>query len=73
MATHYEMKGKKVHYGILDEQFSEYSYGLRPKRYAVMAITKAIELMNDGNDLVDLIHSKMKGFINKKTYNKNFL
>ncbi len=49
---------------ILDEQFSEYSYGLRPKRYAVMAITKALELMNDGNDLVDLIHSKMKGFIN---------
>ena len=49
---------------ILDEQFSEYSYGLRHKRYAVKAITKALELMNDGNDLVDLIHYKMKGFIN---------
>ena len=33
---------------IFDEQFSEYSYGFRPKRYAEMAIVHALELMNDG-------------------------
>lgn len=33
---------------IFDEQFSEYSYGFRPKRYAEMAIVRALELMNDG-------------------------
>lgn len=37
---------------IFDEQFSEYSYGFRPKRYAEIAITKALELMNDGYDWV---------------------
>ena len=33
---------------IFDEQFSEYSYGFRPKRYAEMAIVQALEFMNDG-------------------------
>jgi group II intron reverse transcriptase/maturase len=33
---------------IFDEQFSDYSYGFRPKRYAEMAIVRALELMNDG-------------------------
>ncbi|MFE5278648.1 reverse transcriptase domain-containing protein, partial [Bacillus cereus] len=33
---------------IFDKQFSEYSYGFRPRRYAEMAILKALEFMNDG-------------------------
>lgn len=37
---------------IFDDQFSEYSYGFRPKRYAEMAIIRTLELMNDGYDWV---------------------
>jgi len=33
---------------IFEREFSEYSYGFRPKRYAEMAITKALEYMNEG-------------------------
>ncbi|MEK4146205.1 reverse transcriptase domain-containing protein [Robertmurraya sp. FSL W8-0741] len=40
---------------IFDKQFSEYSYGFRPRRYAEMAILKALEFMNDGYDwMVDI-------------------
>jgi RNA-directed DNA polymerase len=40
---------------IFDKQFSEYSYGFRPNRYAEMAILKALELMNDGYEwIVDI-------------------
>ncbi|MDF1511605.1 reverse transcriptase domain-containing protein, partial [Robertmurraya sp. DFI.2.37] len=40
---------------IFDKQFSEYSYGFRPRRYAEMAILKALEFMNDGYDwIVDI-------------------
>ena len=40
---------------IFDKQFSEYSYGFRPKRYAEMAILKSLEYMNDGYDwIVDI-------------------
>jgi len=40
---------------MFDNQFSEYSYGFRPKRYAEMAILKALEFMNDGYDwIVDI-------------------
>src|SRR5699024_716435 len=40
---------------ICDQQFSEYSYGFRPRRYAEMAIRKALEYMNDEYDwIVDI-------------------
>ncbi|UAC49028.1 group II intron reverse transcriptase/maturase [Bacillus aquiflavi] len=40
---------------MFDKQFSEYSYGFRPRRYAEMAILKALEFMNDGYDwIVDI-------------------
>lgn len=40
---------------IFDKQFSEYSYGFRPRRYAEMAILKALEFMNGGYDwIVDI-------------------
>lgn len=37
---------------MFDSQFSESSYGFRPKRYAEMAILKALEYMNDGYEWV---------------------
>ncbi|MBD3110175.1 group II intron reverse transcriptase/maturase [Bacillus sp. AGMB 02131] len=37
---------------IFEEQFSEYSYGFRPKRSCEMAITKSLEFLNDGHDWV---------------------
>lgn len=33
---------------IFDKQFSEYSYGFRPRKRAEMAIQQALEFMNDG-------------------------
>ncbi|MCD7036741.1 group II intron reverse transcriptase/maturase [Metabacillus sp. GX 13764] len=40
---------------LFDREFSEYSYGFRPNRYAEMAILKALEFMNDGYDwIVDI-------------------
>lgn len=40
---------------MFDKQFSEYSYGFRPRRYAEMAILKALEFMNDGYEwIVDI-------------------
>ena len=40
---------------MFDKLFSENSYGFRPKRYAEMAILKALEFMNDGYDwIVDI-------------------
>lgn len=40
---------------IFDKQFSDHSYGFRPKRYAEMAILKALEYMNDGYEwIVDI-------------------
>src|SRR5699024_2050516 len=40
---------------IFDSQFSDNSYGFRPKRYAEMAIVKALEYMNDGYEwIVDI-------------------
>lgn len=37
---------------IFEEQFSEYSYGFRPKRSCEMAIIKSLEILNDGYDWV---------------------
>ena len=37
---------------IFEEQFSEYSYGFRPKRSCEMAIIKSLEFLNDGHDWV---------------------
>ena len=40
---------------IFDSQFSENSYGFRPRRYAEMAIIKALEYINDGYEwIVDI-------------------
>lgn len=40
---------------MFDTQFSEYSYGFRPKRYAEMAITQALDYLNDGYEwIVDI-------------------
>nr|WP_307345341.1 group II intron reverse transcriptase/maturase [Metabacillus malikii] len=40
---------------MFDKQFNENSYGFRPRRYAEMAILKALEFMNDGYDwIVDI-------------------
>src|SRR5699024_2979107 len=37
---------------VFDSEFSDYSYGFRPKRYAEMAIIQALEYMNDGYDWI---------------------
>lgn len=40
---------------MFDKQFSEFSYGFRPKRYAEMAILQALEYLNEGYDwIVDI-------------------
>src|SRR5699024_10960389 len=40
---------------IFDSQFSDSSYGFRPRRYAEMAILKALDYMNDGYEwMVDI-------------------
>ena len=40
---------------IFEKQFSEYSYGFRPRRSCEMAIIKRLEYINDGYDwLVDI-------------------
>src|SRR5699024_6674109 len=40
---------------IFDSQFSDNSYGFRPRRYAEMAILKALDYMNDGYEwIVDI-------------------
>lgn len=40
---------------IFDRQFSDHSYGFRPRRYAEMAILKALEYMNAGYEwIVDI-------------------
>lgn len=37
---------------IFEKQFSEFSYGFRPKRSCEMAIIKSLEILNDGHDWV---------------------
>ncbi|WP_245630364.1 group II intron reverse transcriptase/maturase [Amphibacillus sediminis] len=37
---------------IFEKQFSDYSYGFRPRRSCEMAITKALEYLNDGYEWV---------------------
>lgn len=37
---------------IFEKQFSEFSYGFRPKRSCEMAIVKSLEFLNDGHDWV---------------------
>jgi RNA-directed DNA polymerase len=37
---------------LFDKQFSEYSYGFRPRRHAEMAILKTLEFLNDGYDWI---------------------
>jgi len=40
---------------MFDREFSEYSYGFRPNRYAEMAILQALEFLNEGYDwIVDI-------------------
>jgi RNA-directed DNA polymerase len=37
---------------VFEEQFSEFSYGFRPKRSCEMAIIKSLEFLNEGHDWV---------------------
>ena len=37
---------------IFEKQFSDFSYGFRPKRSCEMAIIKSLEFLNDGHDWV---------------------
>ncbi|WP_042356885.1 group II intron reverse transcriptase/maturase [Bacillus rubiinfantis] len=37
---------------IFEKQFSEFSYGFRPKRSCEMAVIKSLEFLNDGHDWV---------------------
>lgn len=37
---------------IFEKQFSDFSYGFRPKRSCEMAIVQSLELLNDGHDWV---------------------
>lgn len=40
---------------IFEKQFSEFSYGFRPKRSCEMAVIKSLEFLNDGHDwIVDI-------------------
>ncbi|WP_257156151.1 reverse transcriptase domain-containing protein, partial [Bacillus thuringiensis] len=40
---------------MFEKQFSEFSYGFRPKRSCEMAIVKSLEFLNDGYDwIVDI-------------------
>lgn len=51
---------------IYEEQFSESSYGFRPKRSYEMAIIRSLELMNDGYDwIVDLDLEKFFDTVNQ--------
>lgn len=63
---------------LVDERFSNFSYGFRPNRSAQHAILKALELFNDGHDYIvdidlakffdnvphDRLMSKVHAFIN---------
>lgn len=63
---------------LVDERFSNFSYGFRPNRNAQQAILKALELFNDGHDYIvdidlakffdnvphDRLMSKVHAFIN---------
>ena len=51
---------------IYEKQFSESSYGFRPKRSCEMAIIRSLELMNDGYDwIVDLDLEKFFDTVNQ--------
>lgn len=51
---------------IYGEQFSNSSYGFRPKRSCEMAVIRGLELMNDGNDwIVDLDLEKFFDAVNQ--------
>lgn len=51
---------------IYEEQFSESSYGFRPKRSCEMAVIRSLELMNDGYDwIVDLDLEKFFDTVNQ--------
>ncbi len=53
---------------IFDEQFSEYSYGFRPKRYAEMAIVKTLEYLNGGYEWV--VDIDLEKFFDKVHHDK---
>ena len=51
---------------IYEEQFSENSYGFRPRRSCEQAVIKALEMINDGNDwIVDLDLEKFFDTVNQ--------
>jgi len=50
---------------IFDKQFSDHSYGFRPRRYAEMAIIKGLEYINDGYEwIVDIDLEKFFDTVN---------
>jgi group II intron reverse transcriptase/maturase len=50
---------------IFEKQFSEFSYGFRPKRSCEMAIIKSLEFLNDGHDwVVDIDHERFFDTVN---------
>lgn len=53
---------------IFDKDFSEYSYGFRPKRYAQMAIVQALENLNNGYNWV--IDIDLEKFFDKVHHDK---
>lgn len=51
---------------IFEEQFSDYSYGFRPKRSAEQAVIKAIEYLNEGYEwIVDIDLEKFFDTVNQ--------
>ena len=53
---------------IFEEQFSEHSYGFRPKRSCEMAVIKSLEIINDGyNWIVDV---DLERFFDKVNHDK---
>lgn len=47
---------------LVDERFSNSSYGFRPNRSAQQAILKALEFINDGHDYIVDINNDLYGF-----------
>lgn len=55
---------------IYEEQFHDYSYGFRPSRcaYAQQAILTALDMINDGNDL--MVDIDLEKFFDTANYDK---
>ncbi|WP_235848520.1 reverse transcriptase domain-containing protein [Litchfieldia alkalitelluris] len=57
---------------IFEKQFSEYSYGFRPKRSCEMATIKSLEYLNDGHDwVVDIDLERFFDTVHERSYKAN--